>query len=583
MKNDLKASPSLNLLVPADDISARFQNKTGGGDWANFKPDQGLDAMRDPRLVETGNLPGVASSRPVSGAYILTVLGLAQFINTYDTTAMNVAVSRVVHDLHTTVTGVQMALATYALVMAAFMIAGGKLGDVWGKKQVFTLGIALYGSGALMTALSPNLTVMVLGWSVLEGLGSALMIPAIYAIIPTAFADGPQRVKAFAIIGAVAGAGAASGPLLCGLVTTYLSWRVSFAAEVVVVVAVIILQFRLKPPARKELRPSFDITGAILSAAGLGLLVMGILQANNLATAGVVPIFSLCGSGLIVLGLFLAWQIYRKRRGKSQLLDPAMLKLKAIKLGLPLTASQMFMMAGALFIIPVFQQLALGYQPVMSGLTFLPNTVAMICVSLIASRLATRYGRKWLITSGLLCMSIGMGVTAFLINSHSSVWAFLPGALLLGTGVGLSMAPLLDLTQSSVALERQSEVSGISRSFANLGSSIGTAVAGAILIAVLIGGLTGLVSNSSVISPDIKPAVEQAIRNDARTMSDQQLSELLQTKDLSDAEAAGLVKINAQARDRALRISLASIALLGLLGVFLSLLLPKDRQRKPDG
>jgi EmrB/QacA subfamily drug resistance transporter len=530
-------------------------------------------------LLDAGRSLDATSVRRVSGAFILTVLGLAQFINTYDTTAMNVAVSRVVKDLHTTVNGVQIALTTYALVMAAFMIAGGKLGDVWGRRRTFTLGITLYGSGALLTALSPNLGVMVIGWSVLEGLGSALMIPAIYALIPVTFPEGRERVKAFAVIGSLAGAGAASGPLICGFITTYLSWRISFAAEVAVVILVIILQSRMKTPSERLERQRFDVVGAILSAIGLGLLVMGILQANQLSTRGVLPIVYFCASGLFALGLFLAWQIFRKRTGKVELLDPAILRIRAIKLGLPLTATLNFMMAGGLFIIPVFQQMALGFEPVMSGLTFLPNTLSMIVISQLAGPLTMRYGRKWFIFAGLLSMSIGLSITAVLINSRSSAWIFIPGSLFIGAGVGSCMAPLMDLTQSSVPLEKQSEVSGVSRAFSNLGSSMGTAVAGAILIAVLIAGLGSLVTQSNVIPAAEKPAVEQAIKNDARTISNQQLAEILQSKGIGDPEAAELVNINAQARDRALKISLACIAGLGMLAGLLSLFLKNEGPR----
>jgi len=197
--------------------------------------------------------PGPAQAALIVGStYILATLSLAQFINTYDTTAMNVAISRVVVDLHTTVAGVQSALTLYALIMAAGMITGGKLGDIWGKKKMFTIGITLYGVGAFVTAISTGLPMMIIGWSVLEGLGSALMIPAIYSLIPAIFKEPAERTKAFSTIGSVAGAGAAMGPLLCGIITTYLSWRASFAAEVVIVIVVLVMARRLRPPSQPE-------------------------------------------------------------------------------------------------------------------------------------------------------------------------------------------------------------------------------------------------------------------------------------------------------------------------------------------
>ncbi|MHB8894616.1 MAG: MFS transporter [Candidatus Geothermincolia bacterium] len=536
--------------------------------------------MADIKLKQSLD-PG-AAMRLISPAYILTVLGLAQFINTYDTTAMNVAISSIVKDLHTTVTGVQLALTLYALTMAAFMIAGGKLCDVWGRKKVFALGISLYGLGALTTSLAPNLTVMIIGWSILEGLGSACMIPAIYAIIPVAFKDPKERVKAFAVIGSIAGAGAASGPLICGFITTYLTWRVSFAAEVVVCLLVLILQFRIKPPQRFEERPKFDFVGGTLSVIGLGLFVLGILQGNSVATRGWIPVVTLMGAGLVVLALFVFWQFHRERVGKAQLLDPLLLKVKQVRIGLPLTAVQTFMMAGSLFIIPVFQQMALNFTPMMTGLTFLPNTLAMVTVSQVSGRLSVRLGRKWLIAAGLFCMSFGIATVAFLIDAHSSAWAFLPGTLLMGTGLGIVMAPLLDLVQSSVPVDKSSEISGLNRAVFNLGNSLGTAVAGAVLIAVLITGVSGLVQKSNVLTETQKEKVTRVVRRSAETVSDSQMKELLEQRDVSAPAAAAIVKINSAARERSLRTALAVVAGTGFTCSFLVFLLPADRPRKKD-
>ncbi len=523
-----------------------------------------------------------AAARKVSPAFILTVLGMAQFINTYDTVAMNVAVSKVVPDLHTTVSGVQFALAFYALVMAAFMIPGAKLGDVWGKKRTFTLGVAMYGTGALITSLSPNLFVMILGWSVLEGLGSALMIPSIYSILPVAFRDPKERVKAFAVMGAITGAGAAMGPLICGIISTYLTWRVSFAAEFVVVLVIIALQSRIKAPPRTEERPAFDTVGAALVAVGLGLLVTGILQANNLATRGPWPVIVLVTAGVAVLFGFLAWQVHRKRGGRSQLMDPAMLRVRQVQLGLPLSVVQMFMMSGALFVIPVFQQMALGFEPVVTGLTFLPNTLALILVSQVIGRIVPRFGRKWFIFAGLIVASAGIGLTAAMINTGSSAWTFLPGTLLMGTGLGMVMAPLQDLVQSSVPLEKQSEISGVSRASFNLGSSLGTAVAGAILISVLISGLTSMVSASPDIATDQKQQVIDKVQSDATTLSDDQLRDYLEQNDAPEEFTDTMVEINSKARNRALKVALALVALIGFLGAFTALLLPGDRPRRPN-
>jgi EmrB/QacA subfamily drug resistance transporter len=521
-----------------------------------------------------------AGAHRVPAAYILTVLGLAQFITAYDTTAMNVAVARVIPDLHTTVTGVQLALTTYTLVMASFMIVGGKLGDIWGYKKTFVAGVSLYGAGALTTALSPNLAVMILGWSIMEGLGSALMLPAVYALIPTIFTDGKERVKAFAVIGSVAGAGAALGPLLCGIIATYSSWRVSFAAEVLVVIVILLLQMRLKPTKDRPPRPRFDTVGGLLSIVGMGLLVMGILQANRLSTAGPVPVITLSLVGVLILGCFAMWENRQKRLAKATLVDMAMFKKKAVSLGLPITAFMTFMMAGSLFIIPVFQQIALGFSPIKSGLTLLPSTLAMIVVSQLVGRLIGRYGRKYFLCIGLALQSAGILTVAAMTSTSSSVWAFIPGALVMGTGIGLVMTTSLDLVQSSVPVNKQSEISGVSRAVFNLGSSLGTAVAGAVLIAVLIAGLTGLVSRNTVISARQKEKVKNAVRTSAVTMSDKQIEDFLETKHASAEVTRELIQINSKARNRALRVSLGAVGFIGLFGLVFAFMLPGDRPRR---
>src|SRR6188472_2231096 len=149
-----------------------------------------------------------------------------------DSSVMNVSISQIVSDLNTTVTGVQSAITMYTLVMAAFMLVGAKLGDILGRDRAFAIGLGVYGLGSLITALSPNITVLIIGWSGIEGLGAVLVIPAIAALTASNY-EGRERALAFALLGGIAGAAAAAGPLIGGFVTTVLSWRVVFAAETV--------------------------------------------------------------------------------------------------------------------------------------------------------------------------------------------------------------------------------------------------------------------------------------------------------------------------------------------------------------
>jgi MFS family permease len=461
--------------------------------------------------------------------------------------------------------------------MASLMIPGARLSDVWGTRRTFTLGISLYGTGALITALSPNLTVMIIGWSVLEGVGSALMIPAILTLIPHLFSSGDKRVRAFAIIGAVAAAGAAVGPMVCGVISTYLTWRVSFAAEVAVVLVVLAMHARIKHKPATRKRAKFDFLGAVLSALGFALVAFGIMQANRIETNGWIPLIALTASGLIVLLLFGLWQVSRKRAGKPLLVNLAIFKSRTIRVGLTLNALQSFMLSGAAFILPVFQQLALGYSPLMSGLTILPETVGIIVVSQIAGRLVPRFGRKAFSVLGTLLASSGILLAAVVIDVYSSFWEFIPPALVIGAGIGMLSAPLLDTIQSAVPPKLESEVSGVNKSAGHLGGSLGTAVAGAVLIAVLISGLTGLVSKSALLPSSAKAKLERAARADARTLSDTQVRARLKSMGAPERYMGELVKINAEARDHALQVALTVVGVIGLFGFALSFRLPKDR------
>ena len=532
-----------------------------------------------------------------AGGFVLLVLGLAQFINAYDTTAMNVAISKIVQDLNTTVTGVQIALTSYSLVMASFMIIGSKLGDIWGRKRAFTIGVAMYGTGALITALSPNLGVMIFGWSILEGLGSALMIPAIFALVGTIFPPGKARVQGYAVIGAVAAAGAALGPLFCGFLTTYLSWRVSFACEVVVAIVVIILQTRLSIP-KEAGRPSrLDFGGAVLSALGLAFVVLGVLQASNygwiearqpliiggidlIPQGGISPVVIFVAVGVLLLVFFALWERHQTRINREPLIDLSIFRARAASAGLLAILAMMFIQAGCLFVIPVFMQMALGYNALNTGIALLPLSIAVILVASQSSKLVEKFDPRILVQIGLLAMSVGVAITAVTMTSASSTWTFLPGLLIIGVGMGLANAPLLNLVQSSAPAKQQSEISGVNRAFSNLGGSLGIAIAGAILISSLMTSLSSLVAQSAVLPAADKPRLEQIVHKDARTVSDVQLTTYIKTEGPPQAIANELVRINAEARDGGLRKALAAVGVLGLFGFAMSFLLPRRQRAK---
>lgn len=538
-----------------------------------------------------------AAALPKGGRIALVTLCMAQFINAYDTTAMNVAVSSVVKSLDTTVTGVQAALTLYSLVMAACMIIGGKLGDIWGRKRVFTLGIIVYGCGAAITALSPTLGVMMAGWSLLEGIGSALMIPAIYALIAVIFPAGKPRISAYAVLAATAAAGAAMGPLLCGFLATYLTWRVSFAMEVCTVIVVVILQFRMPKPPDVQPKPRLDIIGAVLSALGLAVFVLGILQASAFGwvrarepleiggttvfrEGGISPTIVFILVGLAILIVFGFWQRYKAKHG-APLIRLAMFRDRAVSGGLIAILAQMFMQAGILFVTPVFLQLALGYSAMETGLTMLPLTVALILTARKAPIWAQRHSARSLIQIGLITMSVGVLIEALAMHSGSHYYHFIPGGLIIGIGTGLSMAPLLNLVQSAVPEDQESEISGVSRAASNLGGSLGVAVAGAVLMASLITGLSDRIEASPFIPKSHKPAAIAAVHKDAQTLSDAQVRQFARKRGDKPAEVAAIVVINRQARDEALQHAMIAIGVFGLLGFFTSFFLPAEKKVAP--
>jgi len=529
---------------------------------------------------------------------ILIALCMAQFINAYDTTAMNVAVTSVVKSLETTVSGVQSALVLYSLIMAAFMLIGGKLGDIWGRRTAFLIGVAMYGCGALITALSPSLPVMMCGWSLLEGLGSALMIPAIYSIIGSTFPAGKARISAFAAAGAMAAMGAALGPLVCGFLTTFASWRYSFAMEVCVVIVTLLLATRIKVPKVARAKVKLDTVGAVLQALGLALVVLGVLQASKygwvaarqpvvafkhqlLAQGGISPVIPFVVVGALVLVAFGLWERHMRKAGKEALLDIRMFEQRAVFFGLLGILALMFMQAGFLFVGPVFMQIALGYSAFHSGLLILPMTIAIIIIATRVSKLTQIVAPKLLIQVGMLVFSGGILLVAMELKATVDQWAFLPGMIVAGIGIGLVNAPLMNMTQGAVSVDKQSEISGLSRAMSNLGGAFGTAVAGAILMATLIGSFSAQVEEYAGIPAAEKARVVADLRSDAQTVSNDQVQVYLKAKGEPAPLVAEFVAFNQNARNDGLQKALFTVGVIGLFGFVVSCFLPGGKTKAP--
>ncbi len=428
-------------------------------------------------------------------------LALAQFIATYAASNMNVAISAIAKDLGTTVAGVQTAITLFTLTMAALMIPGSKLSDIWGRKRCFLIGLAVYGAGGLLALAAQGITLLIIGYSLLEGIGSALMIPPIYILITVAFPDIKTRAKYFGVVSGAGGLGAAAGPLIGGLLTSAISWRASFGLQVLVVGWIIVLARKISDPASPGPVPRFDLTGAILSAAGLFFVVLGLLQSRTYGfgasrqnfTIGdtvVIPKGSISPIWIFVAigALFLLWFFLhiraREKKHRDVLLPLRLFRNKVSNLGLGTQLIQWLTLQGSFFVISVYLQEVDGYNAVMTGLLLTPATIGILATSAGADRFAGRHPQRWLIVAGFAITAIGMILLLALVRAHSAVWTWVPGLLLFGAGIGVMLTSSVNVVQSSFPDADQGDISGLSRSVSNLGSSLGTALVGSILVAV---------------------------------------------------------------------------------------------------
>ena len=409
---------------------------------------------------------------------MLVPLALTQFVASFAGSSMNVSISSIAKDINTDVHGVQTAITLFLLCMAALMIPGSKLTDRMGRKQCLMAGLAVYGTGAVIAALAPVLGVLIVGYSAFEGVGSALMIPPIYILATMFFTDLQSRARVFGIISGAAGVGAAAGPLIGGLITTAISWRVTFGVQAAIVVLIIVLSRKLVDPAPPDHSREFDVAGGVLSAAGMFFTVTAILQ---IGTNGLlVAVFAVLGVAL--LAWFFIHIRARERAGREPLLSTSLLRNRTSNLAMVTQNVQWLLMMGSSFVISVYLQVIRGFSAIQTGLTFSSATVGVLASSLAAERMAKRHAQSTLIRAGFVITLAGIGLILGLGNATSSVWLLTPGLLLLGLGVGTMLTPSVNVVQSSFPEERQGEISGLSRSVSNLGSSLGTAIAGTILI-----------------------------------------------------------------------------------------------------
>jgi MFS family permease len=389
--------------------------------------------------------------------------------------------------------------------MASLMIPGSKLTDIWGRKRCLVGGLVVYGVGALLAALAPGIGVMIFGYSLLEGVGSALMIPPIYILVTVAFPDIRTRARYFGVVSGAAGLGAAAGPLLGGTITSLVSWRASFLLQVLVVASVVGLARRIVDPPRQGPAPHFDLTGAVLSAVGLFFVVLGVLQSRTygwfvsrrdftiggtvvMPEGGVSPVWLFVGVGVVTLAAF-GWHLRStEKAGKEPLLHLRLFRNRVANLALGTQLDQWLVMQGAFFVTAVFLQEVRGYTAIQTGLALTPATVGILVSSACAERLARRYRQRSLVVAGFAATAAGMALELALVRPDSSAFSSVPGLLLLGLGVGVMLTSSVTIVQSCFPDHDQADISGLSRSVSNLGSSLGTALVGSILVAAAFPG-----------------------------------------------------------------------------------------------
>ena len=424
-------------------------------------------------------MASASTGTPKAARRVLVPLALAQFICSFAGSNMTVMINDISADLDTTVQGVQLAITLFLLVMAALMIPGGKLTDRYGRRRLFILGLMVYGVGALLSAVAPSLGVLILGNSLLEGIGTALLIPPVYILTTLLFPDLVSRARAFGAISAMGGIGAATGPLLGGFITSAISWRAAFLFQALVIALIVVLARRVPEPLPADPTRPFDTVGALLSAVGLVLVVVGILAADD----NLWLMVALLVAGALVLAGFFAWVRSRERAGRAALLSTRLFRSRTSNLGLVTQHTQWLLLMGVSFVVSAYLQVVRGYSAIGTGVIFTATTAGLLISSLGAERFAKRRAQRTLILAGFGICTVGVAVLLPMVSYSDSPWAFVPGLFLIGFGLGGMLTPSVNIVQSSFPEDLQGEISGLSRSASNLGSALGGAIAGTILVA----------------------------------------------------------------------------------------------------
>ena len=517
---------------------------------------------------------------------VLVVLSAAQFLMVLDQAVMNVAISQLVEDFDTTVTTIQAVIALYALVMAGLMLTGGKLGDIFGRRRVFAVGLVIYGIGSGLTAASWNVPTLMLGWSILEGIGAALVLPALVALVAGTYRD-HDRAVAYGVLGGVAGAGIAVGPILGGWVTTDFTWRLVFVGEVVVAIGILLGTRLMTEPEREPGRPVLDWVGSVLSASGLAVLVFGVLQASNWGwlaprSSPITPFgFSLTpfviAAGGVLLACFVGWERRREKRGEEPLLHIGLLSIPTLRGGVAMFLAQNLVLMGIFFTIPLFLQIVQGLDALETGIRMLPTSVGLFVSAIVGSGLATRFAPKRLVQTGLALVFVSTLLLMGTIEPELDNASFLLAMGVLGVGMGLIVSQLGNVVQSAVGEKERSEAGGLQYTAQQLGSSLGTALLGAIVISGLIAAFTANIAADPQISNQVEQQVEVQMSAGGSFVPSEQVRAAAEAADVPAATTDALVGHYEDAQLTALKLAFLVAALLTLASFWSTRRLPPHR------
>jgi MFS family permease len=540
------------------------------------------------------------AAKPSDGAtVVLLTLAAGQFLMTLDTSVMNVAIATVAEDVGTDVTGIQTAITLYTLVMAALMITGGKIGALIGRKRAFAIGCVIYGAGSFTTSIAPSLGVLLIGWSLLEGIGAALILPAIVALVAANFRP-EGRPRAYGLVMAAGAIAVAIGPLIGGLFTTYLSWRLVFAGEVLIVLAILVLTRRIEDEPPGE-RPRIDLVGVVLSAAGLGVAVFGVLRSSVWGWIapkpgapdlfGISAVLWLILGGLFLIWLFFEWESRLEQRDKEPLVRPKMLQNVQMLGGLRMFFFQYFVQSGVFFVVPLFLSVSLGLSAIDTGVRLLPLSITLLIAAAGIPRFRPNANPRRVVRFALLAMLAGTVVLLAAIDEEASAEIVTLPLLLLGLGIGALASQLGAVTVSAVPDEQSPEVGGLQNTATNIGASLGTALAGSVLIASLTATLVAGIQENPAVPAEVKQQAEVQLSDGVPFLSDADAEAALEEAGVDDATAAAVVDENAKARLSALRDALSIIAIVAALALFFTGTIPTrqpgsetdDAGRAPPG